>query len=87
VVAACCCLLLLLLLLLLLPSLSYTGEDGFELSIPNSHMVQLAEAMVADPEVRTTPQLIAPAIYFHCTSSAAAALLALSLIMAHSNIL
>ena len=38
------------------PSLSYTGEDGFELSIPNSHMVQLAEAMVADPEVGT-PQL------------------------------
>jgi len=30
----------------------YTGEDGFELSIPNTHMVQLAEAMVADPEVR-----------------------------------
>jgi glycine cleavage system aminomethyltransferase T len=30
----------------------YTGEDGFELSIPNTHMVQLAEALVADPEVR-----------------------------------
>jgi hypothetical protein len=30
----------------------YTGEDGFELSIPNTHMLQLAEALVADPEVR-----------------------------------
>jgi glycine cleavage system aminomethyltransferase T len=30
----------------------YTGEDGFELSIPNDHMVKLAEALVANPEVR-----------------------------------
>ncbi|KAF6248527.1 hypothetical protein COO60DRAFT_1706973 [Scenedesmus sp. NREL 46B-D3] len=30
----------------------YTGEDGFELSIPNSGMNQIAEALVADPEVR-----------------------------------
>jgi glycine cleavage system aminomethyltransferase T len=29
----------------------YTGEDGFELSIPNDHMVKLAEALVANPEV------------------------------------
>lgn len=36
----------------LLVVFSYTGEDGFELSIPNTHMVQLAEALVADPEVR-----------------------------------
>jgi glycine cleavage system aminomethyltransferase T len=31
---------------------SYTGEDGFELSIPNSSMNAIAEALVADPEVR-----------------------------------
>jgi hypothetical protein len=31
---------------------SYTGEDGFELSIPNSGMNTIAEALVADPEVR-----------------------------------
>jgi glycine cleavage system aminomethyltransferase T len=35
---------------------SYTGEDGFELSIPNSGMNQIAEALVADPEVSGKPQ-------------------------------
>eukprot|EP00879_Flechtneria_rotunda_P001226 GHRR01001373.1.p1 GENE.GHRR01001373.1~~GHRR01001373.1.p1 ORF type:complete len:413 (+),score=119.81 GHRR01001373.1:96-1334(+) len=30
----------------------YTGEDGFELSIPNSGMVEIAEALTADSEVR-----------------------------------
>jgi hypothetical protein len=30
---------------------SYTGEDGFELSIPNSGMLTIAEKLVADPEV------------------------------------
>eukprot|EP00775_Hariotina_reticulata_P006762 gene6762-6979_t len=30
----------------------YTGEDGFELSIPNESMVAVAEALTADPEVR-----------------------------------
>jgi hypothetical protein len=37
----------------------YTGEDGFELSIPNTHMLQLAEALVADPEVRRVTPLAA----------------------------
>jgi glycine cleavage system aminomethyltransferase T len=39
--------------LLLLLRRSYTGEDGFELSIPNSGMNTIAEALVADPEVRS----------------------------------
>jgi len=30
----------------------YTGEDGFEISIPNSRINELAEALVANPEVR-----------------------------------
>eukprot|EP00878_Enallax_costatus_P000985 GHUV01001117.1.p1 GENE.GHUV01001117.1~~GHUV01001117.1.p1 ORF type:complete len:412 (+),score=112.07 GHUV01001117.1:159-1394(+) len=30
----------------------YTGEDGFELSIPNTHLPEIAEAFVSDPEVR-----------------------------------
>ena len=30
----------------------YTGEDGFELSIPNDHAVQLATALVGDERVR-----------------------------------
>jgi len=30
----------------------YTGEDGFEISIPNSRSNELAEALVANPEVR-----------------------------------
>jgi Aminomethyltransferase folate-binding domain len=34
---------------------SYTGEDGFELSIPNESMVAIAEALVADPEVCASP--------------------------------
>ncbi|SFN04341.1 aminomethyltransferase [Formivibrio citricus] len=29
----------------------YTGEDGFEISIPNSHAEQLARALLAEPEV------------------------------------
>lgn len=30
----------------------YTGEDGFEISIPNSGAVALAEKFVANPKVR-----------------------------------
>jgi hypothetical protein len=30
----------------------YTGEDGFEISVPNSHAVALAEKLVADKRVR-----------------------------------
>lgn len=30
----------------------YTGEDGFELSIPNTHIKEIAEALVSDAEVR-----------------------------------
>eukprot|EP00877_Chromochloris_zofingiensis_P001110 jgi/Chrzof1/109/Cz01g03240.t1 len=30
----------------------YTGEDGFEINVPNSHAVKLAEALVSNPEVR-----------------------------------
>lgn len=30
----------------------YTGEDGFELSIPNTHLQEVAEAFVSNPEVR-----------------------------------
>ena len=30
----------------------YTGEDGFEISVPNSHAVALAEALLAQPEVK-----------------------------------
>lgn len=29
----------------------YTGEDGFEISIPNSHAIKLAQALLAEPEV------------------------------------
>lgn len=29
----------------------YTGEDGFEISIPNSHAEQLARTLLAEPEV------------------------------------
>lgn len=30
----------------------YTGEDGFEISVPNSHAQQLADKLVSNPEVR-----------------------------------
>ena len=30
----------------------YTGEDGFELSIPDEDAVRIAEKLVASPEVR-----------------------------------
>jgi hypothetical protein len=30
----------------------YTGEDGFEIRVPNTHAVQLAEQLVANSEVR-----------------------------------
>jgi aminomethyltransferase len=30
----------------------YTGEDGFELSVPASHVERLADALLADPRVR-----------------------------------
>jgi aminomethyltransferase len=30
----------------------YTGEDGFEISCPNTHILQLAEQLVANSEVR-----------------------------------
>jgi hypothetical protein len=30
----------------------YTGEDGFELSVPNEKAVQLAEMLLKDPTVR-----------------------------------
>ena len=32
----------------------YTGEDGFELSIPSSQVLQVAETLVADDRVRMT---------------------------------
>lgn len=32
----------------------YTGEDGFELSIPSSAVLEVAEALVADERVRMT---------------------------------
>jgi aminomethyltransferase len=30
----------------------YTGEDGFEISVPDAHAVGLAEALLAEPEVK-----------------------------------
>lgn len=30
----------------------YTGEDGFEISVPNSHAVALAEKLTANKRVR-----------------------------------
>ena len=30
----------------------YTGEDGFEISVPNEHAVALAQALLAQPEVK-----------------------------------
>lgn len=33
----------------------YTGEDGFEISVPNSGVQQLADKLVADSEVRACP--------------------------------
>ena len=33
-------------------SARYTGEDGFELSIPDASAVDIAEKLVANPEVR-----------------------------------
>jgi aminomethyltransferase len=30
----------------------YTGEDGFELSVPNSHVTKLADALLADERVK-----------------------------------
>eukprot|EP00955_Chlamydomonas_euryale_P030822 324334-Chlamydomonas_euryale.AAC.9 len=30
----------------------YTGEDGFEISVPNSQIVKLAEALLAQPDVK-----------------------------------
>ena len=30
----------------------YTGEDGFEISVPGEHVVALADALIAEPEVK-----------------------------------
>lgn len=30
----------------------YTGEDGFEISVPNGHAVGLAETLMKDPRVK-----------------------------------
>lgn len=35
-------------------SYRYTGEDGFELSIPSSNALKVAQALVADERVRMT---------------------------------
>lgn len=40
----------------------YTGEDGFEISVPNSHGVALAEQLVANKRVRLAGECAAPSL-------------------------